>query len=262
MNNRGPHGSHIGDEKGMRRQLIYMCPLVLLASAAWGSTCANTTLNVYTATSFSCTLDGLTFSDFSFLAPTGMPTSNEVDLVPVNDGTDVGFMFDGPFSAPAGFSDDAILSYMISQSTGSNTTMTGDTVSLLSAGASGTGAAAQISEGICTTTAQSNGACVPPSNSYNLFVDYNSNGSGTQSDSVTFASPATTQAVIKNIVTDGGTGTSGGALISSFENTTQVSGGGSTGGGPVPEPGSMLMLGSGLIATSMLLRRKVRKNTL
>ena len=246
----------------MRRHLLYVCPLLLLGSAAWGATCENATLNNYTTSSFSCTLDGLTFSDFSFAVPGGMPSADGVSVVPVNDGTDIGFIFDGPFAAAGGMSDDAILSYMISQSLGSSTVMMGDTVSLLSAGAAGTGATAQISEGICTTTVQPSGACIPPSNAYSLLVAENGNGSNTQSDSVMFASGVTSQSIVKNIVASGGSSNSGAALISSFENTTQVGngGGGSPGGGPVPEPGSMLTLGSGLVATSMFMRRKARKS--
>ncbi len=150
---------------------------------------------------------------------------------------------------------DSVLSYDISDTTAG---ITGATVSLLSYGASGANASATIVEGICSTTPTGSGACLPPSNVYSLSVYDNSNAPPpVQSDSVTFASPASTVWVSKNIVEVGG---SGSATISSFENTVQTGGGGGPGGGPTPEPASLFTMGSGLIATSLLLRKKLKKS--
>lgn len=242
----------------MKKQLLLMCPLLLLSSAVWGaSVCTSTTLNVYTNDDmggFSCTIGGLTFSNFQYTSPSGLPTESTVEVTPTNDGTNIGFFFTGAFTAGAGMSADAVLSYLISSTAAD---IGGAAVALTSYGASGANASASIVEGICTTTPQGTGACVPASDAYSLSVfDNADHPPAQQADSVTFTSATNTVFVTKNIVENGG---SGSATISQFENTVQVGGGGGPGGGPVPEPASLFTMGSGLIATCMLLRKKLKK---
>jgi hypothetical protein len=242
----------------MRKQLLFVCPVLLIASAAWGaSVCTSTTLNVYTnndAGGFSCTLGGLTFSNFQYTAPGGVPTEGTVQVTPTNDGTNIGFFFSGSFMAGAGMAADAVLSYQVSS--GSTAAITGDALTLTDFGASGAGALATIVEGICTTMPTGTGACVPASNAYSLSVyDNATHPPAVSTDSVTFATATNTVVVTKNIVEVGGAGS---ANISKFENTVQVGGGGGTGGGPVPEPGPLYTIGSVLLGACILLRRKIR----
>lgn len=245
----------------MKKQLLMVCPLLLIASAAWAvPVCTTATLNVYTNNNldnYSCTLGGLTFSDFAYNSPSGLPTEASVSVTPVTSaGGDVGFTFDGAFTASAGTSSDAILSYQINAST---PMMLGATASLLSYGASGTGASASIVEGMCTTAPSGSGACLPSGNAYSLSV-YDNAGHPpvVQTSSVTFSAATSTLYVSKNIVEVGG---SGSATISSFMNTVQTGGGaGGPGGGPVPEPASFFTMGSALIGASMLLRNKLKKS--
>lgn len=241
----------------MIKRLLLVCPVLLLAASAWGATCSTAMLNMYTSSGFSCTEGNLLFSNFSYMTG-GLPTASNVEVTPVDtDGTDFGFFFNGAFQSGAGMSSDAILSYSIA-TVDKSTSLTGDTVSLISYGASG-GGNVQIVEGICTTSASGAGVC-PSGSSYSISASYNSGPpvSGSQSGSVTFTSPTSMETVSKNIITNGANGN---AAISEFENTVQVSGGGAgSGGGPVPEPGSTVTIGSGLILTSLLLRRKLRRS--
>ena len=240
----------------MRKRLLFVCPVLLFAASAWGSTCSTSMLSSYIVSGFSCTEGDLMFSNFSYI-PGGLPTAGNVEVTPVNDGTDFGFFFSGAFQSAAGMSSDAILAYNIG-TVDKAAAMTGNTVSLISYGATG-GGNVQIVEGICTAALSGAGAC-PSGSSHSVSASYNAGPppSGTQSGSVTFASPTNTEEVSKNIITNGANGS---AAISEFENTVQVSGGGgSTGGGPVPEPGSAFTIGSGLIATSQLLRKKLRRS--
>lgn len=244
----------------MKKQLLLVCPLLLIASAAWGlPVCTSTTLNVYTnndANNYSCTLGGLTFSNFQYNSPSGLPSETNVSVQTVTDSSgDVGFLFGGAFSAGAGTSSDAILSYTIMAGT---PVITGASVALTSYGASGAGASATIVEGMCTTAPSGSGACTPASDAYSMSVyDNADNPPAVQSASVVFTSATSTLYVSKNIVEVGG---SGSATISQFENTVQTGGGGGPGGGTTPEPASFFTMGSGLIGASMLLRKKLKKS--
>ncbi|HLJ77594.1 MAG TPA: PEP-CTERM sorting domain-containing protein [Acidobacteriaceae bacterium] len=225
--------------------------------------CTSTTLNVYTnndANNYSCTLDGLTFSNFSYTASNGLPAESTVQVTPVSDSSgDVGFIFQGAWTAGAGLSSDAVLVYNIMSSNGAMA-LTGDSVTLLSYGARGSGASATIVEGVCTTARQSNGSCVPASDAYSLTVYDNANNPPpVPSDAVVFTTATNTVQVNKNIVEVGG---SGSATISQFENLVQTNGGqGGPGGSGVPEPASLFTVGSGILGACMLLRKKVRKLT-
>lgn len=245
----------------MKIRIPFVCPLLLVASAAWAlPVCTSTTLNVYTnndADNYSCTLGGLTFSNFAYKAGNGLPTELSVNVLPTTSTAgDVGFIFDGAFSAGAGTSADALLSYQISAA---SPMITGSSLSLLSAGAAGAGASAAVAEGICTTMPTGAGACLPSNNAYSMIAYINAGQTSNAGEfaSVNFATAASTVFVSKNIVEVGGAGN---ATISSFENTVQVGGGGgSAGGGAVPEPASFFTMGSGLIAAAMLMRKKLKR---
>lgn len=247
----------------MKKRLLFVCPALLLTASAWGATCGGTSsnpvaLSTYTASGFSCTSANgdFLFSDFYF-APdtvTGKPPASDVGVVFVDDGTNEGFTFTGDFSSVGGGTADANIKYDV-VTAGADAGMaliTGNTVSLGSSSSSG-GGEAKIVEGLCTTKPSSTNVCTSP---YSLEV-YNSSSSTSnppevQTASVTFGSATTMDYMNKNIMLSGEAG------ISEFTNTVQVAGGGgSTGGSPVPEPGSTVLIGSGLIVASLAIRKKI-----
>ena len=239
----------------MKKQLLLSCPLLLVASAAWAvPVCTTANLGVYTndnANNYSCTLDGLTFSDFAFHAEDNQPPLSGVMVTPTFDAAgDVGFIFNGAFTAGAGLSSNAVLAYTISGGG-----ITGATASLISYGAAGNGASAKLTESLCTSRPSESGACA---GALSLAVsDIAGQSPVIQSSSVQFGAAIPTLYVTKTISENGGAGD---ATISSFENTVQTSaaGGGTSGGGAVPEPASFVTLGSGLIAAAMFLRGKLQ----
>lgn len=221
------------------RRLFVACPMLLVASAAWGAVCPTAALSTYDASGFSCTVNGLTFSNFSYTTVNGLPTAANVELIPTFDAAgDTGFFIDGGFTASAGQTSSATITYTITDTVAG---ITGATASLISYGATGSGAVATVSENVCSPTCKT----------FSVTDDVN-HPPVVQSNSVTFAA-TTSVTITKTITESGGTGS---ATISSFENTVQTNGGAGPGGGTVPEPASFLTMAGGLIAALPFLRRK------
>jgi hypothetical protein len=93
----------------MKKILCAIAPLLLAGNAAWAAPCTTTTLDVYTAPSFSCTIGNLQFSDFSWYSNSigaSFETVNLPDAVTVTpqDGAGgLGFQFSNlglTFTAP------------------------------------------------------------------------------------------------------------------------------------------------------------------
>jgi hypothetical protein len=185
-----------------------------------------------------CTVGAVTFSNFEFMGSSGV-TANQVLVSIVNSGGKVGLEFSGPFSVSAGSAIDVLLSYVMNSAN-----LTGADLSISNFSASGN-ANAQVAESLCIGgIPDSSGNCTGSggTQSMNVFVNGNT---ASPTDSVSFAG-VTTVAVNKNIILQGGAAGSGSsATIGAVDNTTAV-----------PEPTSLWILGSGLIAASVALRRR------
>jgi hypothetical protein len=197
-----------------------------------------------------CTLGGLTFSNFHFASTMNPPNDTQVTIVPGTDSSgDVGFQFDGGFDSNAGQDLSITFAYEIQAGTAS---ITGEALGISGFGQSGTGSV-DVGESICLGT-YVNGACTGAVKSLTVY-DFGPSAISAY-DSVAFSSPdPTTLSLVKNLVVNGGS--NGTASISEVANTTMTSaGGGTTGGGPVPEPNTLVMLGSGLMVAALAWRRR------
>ncbi len=244
----------------MRKRLLVLCSLLLLAAVAWGSPmCTNNTLQYYVMNyggSSGCALGSLTFSNFGFQSGGTVqpPTSSGGVNVSTVTGTNTGLSFDGPFGVAAGYSLDDLISFAITSPAPS---ITNDTLSMQGFGAVGSGSV-QVAESLCIGAMYaSDGSCSGTSQSLDVFANSTSQ---MQSATATFGATGMVD-LVKNIIVQGGTsGTSSSAGVSVVFNTTSSGGGGFPGGGQVPEPDTLLSLGSGLVITSLLFRRKLRKS--
>lgn len=246
----------------MRKQLLFLCPLLLVSTAVWAApVCVSGSLASYEALGAGgCSIGGVTFDGFAF-SETGsqQPPINASDVLvqPITGSSDTGLSFQGAFGAGAGMNLDALISFMVSAAPGS---ITGDSLSMV--GAQTGGGNAQVVETLCANGSfGANGSCTGTGafepQALNVFA-----GTGGQKlfDSETFASAASSLDVVKNIIVQGGTANSASSAgISLVINTVPTPGGsGGPGGSQIPEPDTLITLGSGLVLTALLLRKRVR----
>jgi hypothetical protein len=226
----------------MRKLILAVCPFLLLATNAAGAVCANTSLDNYLGSSFSCNVGDLLFSNFDYdaISSVGLPpvTAADIQVEPVEGG----FRFQGGFDAGPNQQREMLLSYLVTSTTG----LTGSALSILGFGAFGTGLVT-VGETQCLNgTFQADGSC--NGTMADLFV-FKSEGSDSTLDTVSYSVPVTSVHVLKDIIVSGGE--DGTAAFSLLFNTFPDGGG----PGAIPEPASVSLLGSGLVVTALLLRR-------
>jgi hypothetical protein len=226
----------------MRKVVLMMTAFFLVAamgSAASLCTSFSGPQNVASG-DFSCTLGGLTFSDFEVVAAAGNPAP-EVDLVSAKvAGTWVYLVFNPNMSAPpGGTAQDLYLYYKVSGGVTAVGQYTG-------------GVNATVTEHVCDTAFDSSNLCTT-----NELVNMASfSGAGT--NVVVSPSFASTLEIFifKDIGVSPNSPNAGGGGLTTFAqsfNSTGSTGGGGA-GGEVPEPITFILMGSGLVGLSLLKR--------
>ena len=139
----------------------------------------------------------------------------------------------------------------------SSPVMTGQSLAMTGFGQSGNGSV-DIGESVCLGgTFAKTGQCGGTGEDSISVYDFSSTNMRTF-DSVAFNPAQSEISVVKNIAINGGTtGTNASATVSEVFNTTTTSGGGgTTGGSTVPEPDTIVMMGSGLLVSALAWRRR------
>lgn len=221
--------------------LVLSSIMLFISSVAKADGCTSGTLASYDTAGFSCTIDGKTFSNFGYSATAGGGANpvlaSSVNVIPCPSAApqcvaipagEEGFIFTAPWGVTSGQSQDSLISYTVTSSTPIIDAL------LLYGGFGQTGTGfASVAETL--------------SNGGSLFV---SDPPGSPSSQTITFGPVSTLNVDKDIELDGGT--SGTAAISKVANAwsqTPV----------VPEPGTLALLGTGLLSFGGLLRRRLKK---
>ncbi len=220
----------------MKRALVLLLLMLAMSAAAHAGPCLNGALNAYDTPGFSCDIGALTFSNFGIISivsgGASLVTDSSVSVTPCSGCTtpdEFGFQFMAGWLANSGQTQQTLISFAVSCACDLV-----DAESFISGfGFTGSGSAS-------VTETLSNGTV--------LSVNFSSGGVK-PFDSATFTG-VTTINVVEDIKLDGSGafGGSGSADISNVFNTFST--------GATPEPSSLLLLGSGILALGGFLRRR------
>lgn len=209
-----------------RRTLLLTTIFLCIGCTAWAGTCAIGTLAIYDTAGFSCTLDGFTFSNFSYSASASggasAPDAAGVAVTPIT-GTETGLQFNAAWIVGSGQTEDAAIGYTVTCPS-----CITDLVLTMTGAATGTGIGGVAEQaGALPSLGVSTG--------------------GPSSASETFA-PVSSLSVTKDIGVSGGA--NGTAHISVVDNLFSRT--------AIPEP-SLLLVCTGLLGLIPLARRRLQR---
>jgi PEP-CTERM motif len=236
--------------EGKRMTRLTFGLFVVLASiaTAFAGVCPSSTLDQYLGSGFSCGIDDKTFFDFNYASssnPGGfaIPASG-VSVTPIATQGNPGFLFNAPWSVSNNsgiLAQDSLIGYTVTVNDG-GAPITDLSLAMVGFDAIGTGEIT-INETYCL------GGILPTCNGGTegtLSLLWTSSG-GSSSKTVSF--PGVTEiSVEKDILLT--SGTDGQAAVSGVYNQFSE--------GQVPEPGSFVLFGTGVLGVAGVLRRKLR----
>jgi len=216
--------------------LVFACGL-----SAFGADCIVAGYDTYIGSS--CGIDDKTFSNFSYsTAGTNHMPASSITVNPIDTPFNPGFLFNAPWGVQAGETQDSLIGFTVSVNPGGNL-IKDLSLFMFGAGVLGTGQVS-VAETYCAGDTFANGCANGTTGS--LLTLLNSNTSILIAN-VTFDNPVSVVDVVKDITLLGGSDGSA-ALVSGVQNQFSE----------VPEPGSLMLFGSGIAGLAGVLRRYVK----
>jgi hypothetical protein len=213
----------------MKKTLLLITFVLGASYSAFAGACVTSTLAIYDATGFSCTIGDITFSDFSY-TPSGTNPIDaaQVAVTPETISGETGFQFNAPWLAAPGQTTDSFIDF----SATCGGCMIDDLVLLEGGAGAGPGGIVNITENSSALSDSLTVGAIP--------------GTTILSDKATFP-PVGSLSVVKDIGVIGGTGGLGSGVSSVTNLFSQTS--------TVPEP-SLAILCLGLLGFVPMARRK------
>jgi hypothetical protein len=215
--------------------------LVVLACglSAFGSDCIVASYNTYVGTS--CGIDDKTFSNFTYSTSGTNPLpASSITVNPINTPLNPGFLFNAPWGAQAGETQGSLIGFTVNVNPGGN--LINDlSLYMFGAGVLGTGQVS-VTETYC---AGDTFADLCAHGTEGTLLTILNSGTSILHASASFG-PVSVVDVMKDIELVGGSNGSA-ALVSGVQNQFSE----------VPEPGSLVLFGSGIVGLAGVLRRWV-----
>jgi PEP-CTERM motif len=227
----------------MKKLILLMCVLLGTSAIALANSCPTTTYDNYLGSGFSCTIDDKTFSNFTYIGTASggaqpVPPGS-VEVVPLTTPHNPGFLFGTGWGAASNQTQDSSFDYTVTVNPG-GAPITDLTLLMLGSAFTGTGSAS-IAETACLGDTLADGCLHGTIVNLSTFDDASL---VKLSDHLTF--PGVDEVdLLKDVQVFGGP--NGTAVISGAENQFSE----------VPEPGTLGMLGLGVISVAGLVRRKL-----
>jgi len=218
--------------------MVVVCAVLGYADSA----CQTDTYDTYLGSGFSCGINSADFSNFTYsTSGTDHLPPSSITVNPITTPNNPGFLFNAPWGVTSGSSQDSILGFTIT----SSAPITDLTLRMFGAQVQGTGLVT-VGEDYCLGDTFSDGCASGIEGNLSTFL---SSSGSKLSDSATFS--GVKEIDIKDSIELLG-GSNGFAVLSGVQNQFSQSG-----GGTVPEPGSILLFGSGVLCAAGVIRRKL-----
>jgi hypothetical protein len=225
-------------KKSLLILLLLMCASLLVQAGPCVT--GNLSSSSYGNSTFSCSIDGLTFSNFHYLPTatnTVVPDGAGVTVNPIPTGTEIGLQFAAGWGAGPGAEEDSLIEYTAT----CNGCLISDVVLLIA----GAGASGNSFVNVAETSS------APP---IDLVTGVTGLGVSSFSDMTTLSPPVSSLDLSKDIHVNGGT-TGFGAAVSSVSNLFSL-----TTTTMTPEP-SLLVVCAGILALIPVARRRFSSRT-
>lgn len=223
----------------MKKAILLSVMVLAFSAFAVSDTCTTTDLQSYLNLKNGCTVGNLLFTDFmvpmSSSVGAVLPNPSQVGVTPLSSSSGSGLIFDVALGAGPGQTADFTIDYLVKVEAGGPIT---DSSLSIDAGTSGSGLVS-VAETQCL------GGTLPGC-AGGTSIGLSTTGSQL-TDSATFGGVTEVGASKDILVTD--PGTTGQATISSEEQLFSTQ-------NVVPEPASLTLFGTGLLALAFLIRRK------